>query len=69
MIHLDSDIHASPSVDEIVLCLRSAHAAIQWALRNVPHQMNEFFTEWNNQDDADLWSEKMKQWAVYARSQ
>ncbi|KQQ73639.1 hypothetical protein ASF70_07455 [Rhizobium sp. Leaf321] len=59
----------TPTVAETVAMLRGRPAtAITWALEHLPHQMVEFFTEY--QDDADpyIWAVKVTAWVEYVNA-
>lgn len=55
------------SKPELLKLLGNPSFAIGWALEHLPHQLNEFFTEYKADEDQDLWMKNMAEWIEYAK--
>lgn len=59
---------ASPlHTGELLTLLKNPSFAIGWALEHLPHQLNEFFSEYKADDDQYLWATNMTGWIEYSR--
>ena len=54
---------------ELLKLLENPSLAIGWALEHLPHQLNEFFTEYKADQDRYLWATNMTGWIEHSRSE
>jgi len=52
---------------ELIKLLGNPSFAIGWALEHLPHQLNEFFTEYKADEDQQLWMKNMVGWIEHTR--